>query len=272
MTLKPMPPYILVRCNIEEQKNRKEKKGMFYTAPDHQYMVYNMEWGEILAVGERAAKIFPYAKPGMTLIMHHFVQGKDKWDSLAQHLIHEDETYYYYVVTVERYMGRRNETYGVWDGEKIIPHPDFVFLEVEKPADVYADPNDFINAATEKSKGGLLLFKEWKEGREAKEARIAAIKEEIDSLSLTGVNKPQIAAQIKRLEEEMTRISNEMNAVKYMPYTVMYANPVMSEWFDRPIKDGQILYIEERGAAKMISFKDKEYRIGTCNFVGYIKE
>lgn len=270
MTLKPMPHFILVRCNIKEQKERKEKTGMFYTHPDHQFMIFNMEWGEIVGIGKKAQEQFPEAKVGHTLIFHHFVQGIDKTDSKKNHLIYEDEEYYYYVVTTSKFNGKRNETYGVWDGEKIIPHPEFVFLEVERPKESYADNEDFTNAALAKSKGGLLLFKEWKTTREDRIKKMSELKKQNENLSITGLNNPQVRVAILRNEEEMAKLNEQNSRVEYLPYTISYANKLLSQWFDTPIKSGQILFMDNRGAEKIINFKGKEYRVGICEYIGYM--
>lgn len=270
MTLRPMPHYALVKCNIKEQKERKEKHGFLHTHPDHQFMIYNMEWGEIVAIGSKYSEIFPEAKPGHTLIFHHFVQGLDKRDSQKDHLIHEDETYHYYVVTAEKFEGKKNETYGVWDGEKIIPHPEFVFMEIDRPTETYATPDDYINSAMQVGAGGLLVFKEWKRTREDIEAELDRIKKENENLAITGADKPAVRTQIMKNEEEMMRLQGVKNAIQFLPYTVSFANPLLSQWFDFPINPGQILYIDSRAAEKTVSFKDKKYRVVPVNFIGWM--
>lgn len=271
MSLRPMPDYFLVRCSKEEQQNLKEKTGILYNPTGHEYMVFNMEWGEIIGIGSRVAKVMPEAKIGHDLIFHHFVQGMDDADSKESHLVHSDETYRYYVVTAYRFNGKRNETYGLWDGEKIIPHPDFVFLKMEQPKkDNYKTPDDYINAALKKTESGILIFDKWRDSRETLEARTQQIKKDNENLAISGTNKPQVRTQMLRNEEQMTKISMEINKVEYLPYEVAYANDSLSNGFasKKKVVDGTILYIDKRATEKIVTYKDKKYIVAPVEYVG----
>lgn len=268
--LRPAKNYVLVRCNKQEQKDRQEKIGMFYTHPDHQFMVYNMEWGEVVGVGEKAKQNFPAIEVGHTLIFHHFVQNENKEKSKVNHLVHEDDTYYYYVVTTASYNGKRNETYGIHNGETIIPHPDFVFLEWEIPKDTYATPQEFHDAAMQRTEGGLLVFKQWVETRDELSLKMQSIKNEIQNISRSGLDKAGVREFIFRKEEELEMMSRQLNKIRFLPYKVIYAPKILSEWFDRPIEKGSLLYIQETAAEKMVNFKGTEYRIAPTKYIGYI--
>lgn len=268
-----MPNYFLVKCSIQEQEERMSKVGSIIIPVGHRYMVYNMEYGEIVAVGSRAAQLFPPAKVGMTLIMHHFVQGESDRESEEEHLIGKDDSYKYYLVTCCAFNGKRNETYGVWDGQKIIPHPDFVFLAPEPPRQS-ADAKDFIDSAVTQTAGGLLVFKEWKETQETLTEKMDKIKNKIQSLSKSGLNRPHIRQQIFYLEEELEKISRQLNTITYEPYEVEYAPEILSsrEWFNRPITKGRKLYIQSNAANTVINFRESHYRIAKLDNIGFIME
>lgn len=271
MNLRPTPDYFLVRCSKEEQKKLKEKTGILYNPTGYEYMVYNMEWGEIVGIGSRVAKVIPEAKVGHDLIFHHFVQGMDTKDSKENHLVHEDETYNYYVVTAYRFNGKRNETYGIHDGEKIIPHPDFVFLKIEEPKKDYKKtPDDYINAALKPAKSGILIFENWRDSRETLEARTQQIKKDNENLAISGTHKPQVRTQMLRNEEQMTKISMEINKIECLPYKVAYANDSLSEGFSSKSKvvDGTVLYIDKRATEKIVSYKDRKYIVAPIEYIG----
>lgn len=270
MSLRPMPDYFLVRCSKEEQQKLKEKTGILYNPTGHEYMVYNMEWGEIMGIGSRVAKVMPEAKIGHDLIFHHFVQGMNDKDSRESHLIHWDDLYNYYVVTAYRFNGKRNETYGIWDGKQIIPHPDFVFLkQAEAKKESYKTPDDYINAALKKTKSGILIFDKWKDSRETLEARTQQIKKDNENLAISGTHKPQVRTQMLRNEEQMTKISMEINKVECLPQEVAYANESLSKGFisKTKVSDGTILYIDKRATEKIVTFKGKKYIVAPVEYV-----
>lgn len=115
MNLRPMPPYFLVKIKRDD----KPKEGTIIVPDTIRYMAYNTQCGEITAIGEQAAKYFPEAKIGMTLLIHHFVQAESDAEARLNHLVHSDDTFNYYVVTAYEYQSgsysKNCETYGVWD-------------------------------------------------------------------------------------------------------------------------------------------------------------
>lgn len=223
MQLIPLPPYFIIKINIEKQKERKEKIGSFYVHHAHAHMQRNMQEGEIVQMGTIASKNFPQAKIGDTLIVHHFVEGSEKEKSS---LIYSDDTFNYYNVTSSDYNGRRNETYGIWDGEKIIPHPDFIFIDPEiKQNEIAAD--EFIETNT-KQVGSLILFTNWTETRESKEEKAQTIMQEIKSQSKGKSLSDSTTRGIEEKQREAEKITASLNEKKYLPFKVAYYNPAFN--------------------------------------------
>lgn len=244
MQLTPLPYYFIVKINTTDQENRKEKIGSLYLHFNEVQMQRNMQCGEICAVGSKAASQFKEAKVGDILIFHHFVEGSDKNKS---NIIYSDDTYNYYNVTASEYNGRRNETYGLWNGTKIIPHPDFVFIVPEiKSKEISADT--FIESNTIKV-GSLLLFSNWEEKREDKEYKTKVLTEEIKNLSKSSMND-QIKIGIETKEKEAADITLSLNRSKYTYLKVAFHN---SKW----IKDN--VYALNQAALTEIDFMDKKY-------------
>src|SRR5688572_8388468 len=125
---KPFNPYFLVRTERIKEKEAKTKIGSLYVSEGEALMQFNLSSAEIVDISEKAAAYFPEAKIGHQLLMHHFVLDVNEFAAREDHLVHQDDTYNYYVVTAYEHNGKGSECYGVWDGEKIIPNREYVFL------------------------------------------------------------------------------------------------------------------------------------------------
>jgi len=272
MTALPRPhsPYFLIRVSKQDEIDKRTKIGSILIADTQTFMQYNTQCGEIVDTGKDAAKYFPEAKIGDTLLIHHFVQANDKNDAKENHLIHEDEKFNYYVVTAFEYGGKTNETYGVWDGEKIIPNKDYVFLKTEKNAIPGLPPDEAVNQALKKTETGLFVFNEWKESRESKEERQSELKRQAEELSKSGNNKLHIKQAIQIKEWEMEELSRDINKQTYLPYTVAYAHPQLSEWFDMEIKEGEVLGMFNMACGTIVNFMGTDFIVAKSKFIAYL--
>lgn len=264
--VKPTKPYFLVRINKQEQKERMEKTGMFFN-PSQVFMTRNMQHGEIVSIGENAAKAFPEAEIGQTLIFHHFVEGDI--ESRKDRLVFEDDLFNYYVISAYDQNGNATEVYGIWDGKKLIPHPEFIFLEKTPPVAHDLPKDDFINQAMQQSKGGLFIFKEYKATREDNTQKLDRLKLEVRTLMKSTLT-PQIKLTIEQKEKEMSDIGIEMNKRTYLPYTIAYANNILSKWFDMSVDSGDIIYCMNQACQTEIEFMDKTYLICKSNYIGFM--
>lgn len=265
---KPHSPYFLIKISRKDKEKAKEKVGSIFVAPSQTFMNYNLQCGEIVSIGEGAAKYFPEAEIGHTLIMHHFVESNNDNEAKEEHLIHWDEDYNYYVVTAYEFNGKNCETYGVWDGEKIIPNKDYIFLKTIVPIHKDLPPDELINQQLSVSKHGILLFENWTDSRESKESKMAEVKKEVESLSKSGTNKRHVQQGITEKEAEMNKMSAEINKQKYSPYTVAYANKDLVEWFDRDVIEGDTLYMLNIACSTEINFMGVNYIVTKTKFIG----
>ncbi|HEU4608699.1 MAG TPA: hypothetical protein VFS31_11365, partial [Chitinophagaceae bacterium] len=69
--------YILVRIDKKAQKLKREKteSGLLYVAPNYTFMSHNLQYGEIVQIGAKAAQNYPYAHVGDVALFHHFIEG-----------------------------------------------------------------------------------------------------------------------------------------------------------------------------------------------------
>jgi len=248
MQLKPLPPYFIVKINIEKQKERKEKIGSLYVHYAHTHMQRNLQEGEIVAIGSKAATQFTEATIGDTLIIHHFVEGSETEKS---NFIYSDGTFNYYNVTASEYNGHRNECYGKWEGEEIIPHPEFVFIEPEeKVKEITAD--EFIDKNT-KQVGSLLLFSNWTDTRESLEEKAAQITTEIKNQSQGKSMSDSTKMGLEEKQKEAEKITASLNKKEYKPYKVAFAHPYFT------FKEKKNIYALSMAAQLELEVRGKNY-------------
>lgn len=263
---RPHSPYFLIKISRKDKEKAKEKVGSIFVAPSQTFMQYNLQCGEIVDIGDGAAKYFPQAKIGHTLIIHHFCEANSDTEATEEHLVHWDDEYNYYVVTAYEYNGKNVEAYGVWDGEKIIPNKDYVFLKTIVPVHKDLPPDEIINQQLKVSKHGLLVFENWTDSRESKEAKMAEVKNEVESLSKSGTNKRHIQQGIAEKEMDMNKMSAEINKQKYLPYTVAYANIDLR--IGRRVAEGDTLYMLNIACSTEIKFNNVNYIVTKTKFIG----
>lgn len=261
-----MPSYFIIRISREKEIQQKQRIGSIIIPDTQVFMMYNVQAGEIVGIGKKAADYFPEAKVGDTLLCHHFVQGLNERDAREDHLIHQDETYNYYVVTCFDFHSKSNETYGIWDGEKIIPNKDYIFLEVPTKDDPKS-PDEYINSAIRQTSGGILTFANWTESRETKAEKMQRLKSEIQELSKSGAQKPHIAQGIKVKEMELERLSLDLNNKSYQQYTVAAFNPDLTNSFPK-LEVGGSIYALNIAAQTEIDFMNKKYIVTKINYIG----
>lgn len=268
--LKPLPSFFLIKIGKIDQKERKNKIGNIFIPQTTVFMTREVQYGEIVHIGERAGKAFPEAEIGDTLLIHYFVSGKQSEDAdEGRYKIDEDEKFNYYLVTAMSHNGRQNESYGVVkkDGT-IITHKDYILLETEKPAESDLPPDEFINKSISKTKGGLFLFNQWKESREEKGAKMAELKNRVQELSKSGIHLPHVAKGIRELEMEMDVISKDISKKQYLPYSVAAFNPILNEWFDAGINAGDVIYMYNIACNTKIEYNAKEYIVAKSDYIG----
>lgn len=259
MNFHPLPNYIIVKINKEDQSKRKDKIGSLYLHFQEVYMQRNMQNGEIVAIGEESKNIFPKAKEGDTVLFHHFVEG----DADKSNLLFSDDTFNYYFVTTSDINGHRNETYGIFDGNNIIPHPDFVFIKKEEKKDVESE-EDYVEQNTTQV-GSLILFTNWTESREDKEAKASQLMTEIKNQS-KGKNmsdSTKRALNIKQAEAE--QITANLNHKEYKPFEVEYYNESIKKSVTT-LEDKKFVYALSIAAQTELFFNDKNYYIISTKF------
>jgi hypothetical protein len=262
----PMPAYVLIKIDRKQQEQKKDKIGSIVIPVTQQFLMYNIQAGEIVAIGTKAKKHFPELEIGQTLLCHHFVESEGENEAREDHLIHQDKDYNYYVVTCFDFHRKSNETYGIWDGEKIIPNKDYIFLEPPIKDDPKT-PDEYINSAIKKTASGILMFSNWTESRETKAEKMKRLKSEIQELSKSGAQKPHIAQGIKVKEHELERLSLDINNKSYQKYTIAAFNQELKNHLPE-IETGGSVYVLNIAAQTEIDFNGKKYIVAKTSYIG----
>lgn len=257
MELNALPPYFVIKVEKQIQKDTREKDGYFYTHSDHVFMQREVQHGEIVSIGKEAQELFPEAKVGHELIFHHFLSGREMEDTGEnKNLLFTDDIYKYYSVTVRSHKGERNLTYGIWDGEKIIPNKDFIFLEIEDK-----EPE------VSKTNTGILELQNFSESKDEISKKMKFEKDTINELTKTAVT-PDLKVEIENREKQMNRMSKQTNKKQYLLYRVAYASNYIKEKFIKPFTHAAMLSI---ACNTRINFGGKEFIISDCKYLSCVR-
>lgn len=265
-----MPPFVLIKIYKDAQRFRKEKIGSLYYPPAYVFMKRNCQAGEIVSIGKRAQKELPEAKPGNALICHHLVENHEK-----SFFIYSDDVFNYYLVTTFYFNGDRNLTFGIWDGEKIIPNKDYIFLEVEKEPESDLPDLDLpfggighikTNMPFTQAANGIVAIKPRKLTREDLSNKMKANILEIKKLSRWLPIMPEkVTPEIRRLEIENERLSKEINTVVCESHVVAACNPEFSK--EQGVRPGDSIFILNIACYMTVEFMGKEYVIAESKYI-----
>jgi hypothetical protein len=275
---KIMPPFFLIRIPKEAQRERLEKIGVLYFPPAFTFMKRGMQCGEIVMIGDAAHKYFPEAKVGDILINHHLSEGKTTDKKQKVYMIDEDDDWNYYVITGFCHNGERNMTFAVWDGEKIIPNKDYIFLEIEKAPESDMPDIDITmpgfgqvvtNIAFQKAKNGIVVPKARTKTREEISEKMKANVLQIKKLSRwLPIMRERVTPMILALERENEQLSKEINTIKCEFRTIAACNPEFMSKYNVSIGDN--IFTLNIACYMQVEFMNKEYVIAETKYLSAI--
>lgn len=120
---------IQIDKKAQNEKNKVSTVIKGFVLPDaYKYMLYNLQYGKILAVSKDCEKDCPEVKVGRIAILHHKIESSDTTNKLLETLPNGDEIYW--VSTMISQSGF--EYFGVFDEENnIIPAHQWFFAEAK---------------------------------------------------------------------------------------------------------------------------------------------
>jgi len=271
-SLTPMPPYFLIKIGKEEQKEKKEKIGSLYFPAEYAYMTREVQFGEIIAIGEGAKDTMPMAEIGDYLLVHHFISGKKDGKGNCFYFIHEDDEFNYYAVNAFEIAGERPLAYAVAKGQEIIPTPDYIFLEQPVEEEGFVE-KDGLQVYKSKKKTRL----EWREVMKANMERCSQLARNLvdNQREFDRSNKEVVKYaddEIKRLTEENKRIAADLNKRKYEPYKIAAINHdynnYIAEVFGRKLEVGENIMVLSMACNTIIDFSGTEFIVAQTSYVG----
>ncbi len=228
--------YILVNIDKELQRTKKERlPSGIYISPDYAFMMYNLQYGEILQIGKNAQNIYPEAEPGDVALFHHGVEDNDS------NLLYEEKQMFVktHGVTEFRVMNEHrcissegSQLYGVIkpNGE-LIPAAEYVFvdpvvtiLKRRYPSDLIGivddevwDDHELIKYKIDELKGNIEMMKE-------SYSTVKSIRsgKDVDRLD-------EISHQIEFYMKQQAQLTHELHKEKLALATVTFINPRTSE-------------------------------------------
>jgi len=252
MTFSPLAPFVIVKVEKAIQSDSREKDGYFYTHSDNVFMQRERQYGEIVAFGDDAKKLFPEIKEGQILIFHHFVSGRDIEENGENiNLVHSDPIYNYYAVTVKSHNGERNLTYGIFDGKKIIPHPDFMFL---------------LKPQKEVKKEEGLNVVSYEKTRDEISAELKKTKDDIKELTKTQVTQ-DLTNEIIKKEEYVNKLTKTINKKKFLLYPIAFIpNKLKSEIGE----DSSFAGVLNIACNTTINFEGIDYIVAQTKYLSFV--
>jgi hypothetical protein len=278
MNLKPCSPYFFVKIGKKAQADKKEKVGSLFFPQQYSFMRRELQFCEVLLIGDGAHEYFSEVEIGDYLLTHHFLTGKKTDNGYNFYKVDEDDDFNYYAVNGYEIDGERNLCYGVSKGTTLIPNRDYIFLEVEKE-----------NSGIEVSVNGLFTVTDKKKSREEWSA---IMKSNLERCKQLGRNLPQnhieerlmlssphkrelmvySLSEIKKLEGENLRISKSLNKKKYELYTVLAVNDEWNEGVERSFGEklvpGEEVYMISLACGTKIDVFGKEIIVAETQYFG----
>lgn len=273
-----MPWLFLVKINKEEQKNFKlkiSKNSPFFMPVGLTFNSRNMEHGEIVQIGERMKGTDKYmsyetqegrgewgiygwedCKIGDILIFHHTVEDNSNTAN-KQFWVFEDETYNYYAIDFHNIRG-------FYDGEKIVPHPNFVFLKNIPAFDNPEETDAVTGNKIKKSEGGLFLMADWENSASTIAQKSEAIKEHIESLAKTKNRTADMQIVMEDLEKQRIDMNRKAQKNVFLPYRLAHWNRKLERDFGCKLEDGNVLMCFNKACLYVSNFQDREYSYIIC--------
>jgi hypothetical protein len=213
-----------------------------------------MEHGELLQIGEKVKNVFENIRIEDTLIFDWMIESDEK-SVTKSYMVDSDEVYNYYVVDEQSVKG-------YYDGEKIVPYKNFIFLK-NIPAIERGEKDELTGMYIEKTASGVIRFVEWKDNPNDVALQVEEIKKQIDSLNKSR-RTPEVQKKLNELTQEMNSKNRKLQKKTLLPYKVAYSNKIIDRNFGFKLKEDDIVYCDNWACRYITNFRNKEYSYIIC--------
>lgn len=259
--MRPNKQFMLVRIDKQQQAVLREKtKGGIFIPEKYLYMKYNLQYGEIISIGEKVHRIFPEAQPGDMAIFHHFVESQphlmvsreNNGDELRLVRVDPD------VITFQ--------LFGIiTKAGELIPFQDYIFLDPEvktiKKKGLTLDSSGLIVGESMWDDDDFLLREIARLNTEIK--WIAETFDGLDSV-LDWKKVDEIEKDIKGKKEQIQQMTAYMNRFVLGKATVLHVHPKTEK--ENRIKPG-FKHVVAKKELYPIYFAGNEFKIANKNMI-----
>lgn len=255
-----MPWLFLVKIKKQEQKDFKEKvskNSPFFMPVGLTFNSRNVECGEIIQIGEDL-KVYGWEdiQPGHTLIFHHTVEDNSN-SANKQFWVFEDEEFNYYAID-------ELNVRGFYDGQKVTPHPNYIFLKNIPCFDESEETDTVTGNKLRKSESGLFLMADWENSSSNIAQKSEKLKQRIESLAKSK-RTDEIQLVMESLEQERIELNKKAQRKKFLPYRVAYSgNRKLDRDFGRKLVEDDVLFCYNKACLYISNFQDREYSYIIC--------
>lgn len=222
-------------------------------------MRYNLQFGEIVAIGSKATEVFPEPELGDYLIFHHSVEYKERAHGDKNHndwhLVgktkEEDDDYEYRVVHCEK------EVFGVFKPnlpaeDAIIPFPTFIFCH---PNVRKASMQKSIIKGVDGKEIELWAPDSWEKSMEDYTQQLEELQFQVQEMNTNSImkevdnesnykKKDEIRKAIDKIARERREITKKMHQKRLFDLTVLFINPKTNEELGENIERGDAIMVD----------------------------
>lgn len=225
MNFTPNKNYVLVEIDKTAQKAKQEKtKSGIFLSPKYVFMKYNLQYGDVIAIGANVKKRFPQIEVGDIAIFNHKVEEVGS-NLYVRTLDNGNE----WRLVPDNEDLKNLQLYGIYkpDSGQIIPHPEYVFFK-EKTEKLKQEVITSLLVPEE----GMWEDKELLMGKQAEITReiewrrqdLAGMHHDRDKHKITDTQR-----RLSALQSELARITAFMNAAQLVKGEVVYSPPHLAE-------------------------------------------
>ncbi len=162
---------------------------------------------------------------------------------------------------------------GYYDGQTVVPHPNFVFLKNIPAFNGDGEIDEFTGNKVKKTSGGLFVMEAWEDSPQDIAQKSQKIKERIESLTKSK-RTPEVQQQLEKMEAERQILNRKAQKHEFLPYQLAFANRKLERDMGRKLQDSNILYCYNKAALYLTNFQLEKYKYIIClvEHVGFLWE
>lgn len=253
---------LIVKIDKNLLKQKREKIGNFYVPEHLMDFTNNLQFAQVESFGYGVKKIMPDIEVGDIAIFDHAVEhqvvGADrKATDEDKFLIGTEGDFEYRVVNVHK--DQSSKLFGIFKNEVIIPSPGMVFCSSKAKITGYQLNSAGLYICSEKAKEPIKdALEVAKHGRSEYFRALKGIKTNAETYKL----KEEIIGYIREFDNQMNRLTAQLNAIELAELTVLFTNPkdtLEIERGDTVLLDEKMVYPIELFGSRFLIIRNHDW-------------